>query len=46
MANILVLANETIGGGELLDAMRKRAARGRRALLRRRPADAARATAT
>ena len=28
MANILVLANETIGGGELLDAIRERAAEG------------------
>ena len=46
MADVLVLANETIGGAKLLDAIRERAARGRRALLRRRPADAARATAT
>ena len=37
MTNILVLANETIGGGELLDTVRERARRGRRALLRRRP---------
>ena len=28
MANILILASETIGGGELLDAVRKRAAEG------------------
>src|SRR4051794_27848727 len=28
MANVLVLANETIGGGELLDAVRERAAKG------------------
>src|SRR3954452_6257028 len=28
MAHVLVLANETIGGGQLLDAVRERAARG------------------
>ena len=28
MANVLVLANETIGGGELLDAVRNRHKRG------------------
>src|SRR5215212_10367265 len=28
MANVLVLANETIGGGQLLDAVRERHARG------------------
>src|SRR4051795_13440941 len=28
MAHVLVLANETIGGGELLDAVRERAAEG------------------
>ena len=39
MAEILVLANETIGGEKLLDAIRERARAGRRALPRRRPAD-------
>ena len=39
MAEILVLANETIGGATLLDAIRERARAGRRALPRRRPAD-------
>ena len=28
MAHVLVLANETIGGGQLLDAVRERNARG------------------
>ena len=40
MAEILVLANETIGGEKLLDAIRDAPRAGRRALPRRRAADA------
>ena len=46
MPNVLVLANETIGGEKLLDAIRERARQGDAQLPRRRPAARARGTAT